>query len=75
MKLPRLLLVPNGSDIDPATRVHRDTWINPEDISTITLSCARTPDIEIRLRSDPARKITIGGEPAKALLRKLRKPA
>ena len=73
MPLPKLLRVTDTERMvmSPAP-VPMETWISIDDISTLGISCTRTPMVEIRLRSDPQRLVTVKGSPAKALITKLR---
>ncbi len=70
--LPKLLFVENAENILVSTQKPVETWINVDDISWIEISCARTPSVRIRLRSDPNAKIWARGASAAALIATLR---
>jgi hypothetical protein len=73
MPLPKLLRVTDTERmvVTPAP-APMETWINIDDISTIGISCTRTPIVEIRLRYEPQRRVIVKGADAKALIAKLR---
>ena len=71
MKFPQFFYVRNTSACLGASMSPQPTWIHPDDISTITTICERTPSIQIILRSDPSRLIKVGGPYASKILAQL----
>ena len=49
-----------------------ETWINIDDVSRIGITCTRTPNVTIYLRSEPDRPVLVSGDEATALIATLR---
>ena len=72
MKLPKFLHIRND-----AVRLISgpiEMWINTEDISTIQITCVRTPKVEVRLRTplEPGERIVVAGTEADCLIKTLK---